>query len=157
MARRGYHILAWDILHGEVYDLLNAKNRSLLRGWVLSRAILAVHLGTPCNSWPRAGDRPGGPPPLRSNVEIWGLPYRRPGDQVSIHIGNVTTRFTASFLFACRHMRVPASIENPATSRLWIAPPILRSLAASNVSVQVTDFCQWGASWMKATMFAACF
>ena len=154
MARRGFQILAWDVKWGPAYDLMMAKNRRLIRGWILSRAILAVHLGTPCKSWSRARDRHGGPPPLRSNDHIWGLPDRRPGDQIAINIGSILARFTVSVLFACRHMHIPGTMENPASSRIWLCPPVKRFLASSGTDFAITDFCQWGTPWLKPTASA---
>ena len=151
VSRLGYQVLEWDILLGPDYDLMKAANRSRVRGWMLSGAICGIHLGTPCKSWSRARDRPGGPPPLRSNVDVWGLSGLRPADQIKVHVGNVLAKFSCSVLFAARHMQVPAGIENPACSRLWLVPPVKRLLACAQVSEVVTDFCQWGADWLKPT------
>ena len=114
MVRLGYRVVEWDVRHGSAYDLLNVRNQRLLRGWVLSGAVAAAHLGTPCTSWSRARDRPGGPPRLRSDEHLWGLPGLVAGDQVAVHTGNVTFRFSGSMLQCCRHMRVPVAVENPA-------------------------------------------
>ena len=54
-------------------------------------------------------------------------------------------------------MRVPATVEHPLTSRLWLAPPLLRFLNAKRTVAVTTHFCQWGERWMKPTRFAGCF
>ena len=105
MERLGLRVLPWDVRFGPSYDLVKRKHQSLLHGWVLSRAVSAVHLRTPCCSWSRARDRPGGPPPIRSNSLIWGLPGLREADQLKVHVGNVLCKFSASLLFAGRHRR----------------------------------------------------
>jgi len=157
MSNLGFQVLQWDIKWGAEYDLLQAKHRSLIRGWILSRLVVALHLGIPCSSWTRARDRPGGPPPLRSDSEIWGLPDLRPGDAVAVHRDNVLAKFSASVLFVCRHLRVPATVENSQTSRLWLAPPIKRFLSCARVSLAVTDFWQPGEKWLKPTKVGGCF
>ena len=42
-------------------------------------------------------------------------------------------------------------IENPATSRLWLAPRIRRLGQLRGVEKVMTDMCQWGSSWRKST------
>ena len=78
MAKRGYHILAWDIRYGEGYDLKSLKNRQLIRGWILGPRIIALHFGTPCNSWSRVRDFGPGPPRFRSDEHVMGLLDFRP-------------------------------------------------------------------------------
>jgi hypothetical protein len=151
MSKLGFQVLEWDILKGPQFDLMVSSNRSRVRGWILSGATAAVHIGTPCKSWSRARDRPGGPPPLRSNSEVWGLPGLSPGDQLKVHVGNTLARFSMSVMFAARFANIACSLENPASSRLWITPPAKRLLTSSRVSDVVSDFCQWGTSWLKPT------
>ncbi len=140
---------------GPQFDLMKAANRSKVRGWILSGEVCAVHLGTPCKSWSRVRDRPGGPPQLRSNECVWGLSGLRPADQIKVHVGNVMARFSCSVLFAARRMGTPACIENPATSRLWLTPAAKRLRSCVRSSETVTDFCQCGASWQQHTRLLA--
>eukprot|EP00959_Pyramimonas_sp_CCMP1952_P394197 8259759-Pyramimonas_sp.AAC.1 len=62
MARKGYHVLAWDIKHGPLFELRDVSRQRLIRGWIQAGLILGVHLGTPCGSWSRARDIQPGPP-----------------------------------------------------------------------------------------------
>jgi hypothetical protein len=151
MAARGYHVLEWDIRHGAAYDLAQPSIQRRLRGWVLSGRVAALHLGTPCSSWSRARDRPGGPPRLRSDEYVLGLPGLREADQIKVSMGNRLAKYSASLLFACRHMRVPATLENPALSRLWMHPGIHRVSHVARASDVVCDLCQFGARWLKPT------
>jgi hypothetical protein len=157
MASRGYHVLRWDLKWGPSYDLFRAKNRSLLRGWILSRLVVALHIGTPCYTWCRVGETLGGLPPLRSDCSVWGLPDLKPGELLSTTRANVLAKFTASILFVCRHMRVPAVATHPEASRLWLCPPIKRFLRCARVSVVSTDLCQWGGPWLRAFSIMGCF
>ena len=157
MARLGYHVLSWDIRWGSRYDLMARANQQLIRGWLLSRVVVAFHVGTPCKSWSRARDRPGGPPRLRSNEELWGLPNLRPADALAIKQGNALAKFSASLLLVALHMRIPAGMENPASSRIWLIPPLKRLAVTRRCSQVVTDFCQWGTDWLKPTRLLGVF
>ena len=58
-------------------DWISNSVQRRIRGWIRSGLIAAVWMGTPCNSFSRARDRPGGPPPLRSDDHPNGLPMLR--------------------------------------------------------------------------------
>ena len=116
--------------------------------------LVGVHQGLPCNSWSRARDQPGGPPPLRSDQHVMGLPdLQRPGDVASVRVGNALMWLGVRFARACRAFGIPWSIENPARSRLWIAPQMSKLSRMRNVVFSVTHYCMWGASWRKPTGF----
>ena len=117
------------------------KGRALILGWIHSRQVCAVHLGTPCQSFSRARDQPGGPPPLRSDALPLGLPDRRPGDQRAIEIGSALMVFSASVMRACARFMIPATMENPGRSRIWLCPPIVRLINRSAFSFSFTEFC----------------
>jgi len=153
VADRGMPTLLWDITLGEEYDLLRVKNRALILGWLKSRQVCAVHLGTPCQSFSRARDIPGGPPPLRSDALPLGLPDRRPGDQRAIVMGNALMVFSATVLRSCARLQIPATMENPGRSRIWLCPPIARLIDRPDFSFNLTEFCMWGMRWRKSTGF----
>jgi hypothetical protein len=155
VSERGLPTLLWDITLGEEYDLMRNRNRLLILGWIQSRQVCAVHLGTPCQSFSRARDQPGGPPPLRSDALPLGLPDRRPGDQRAIEIGNALMVFSASVLRTCARFLIPATMENPGRSRIWLCPPIARLLGRPGFSFNLTEFCMWGMRWRKSTAFLA--
>ena len=111
----------------------------------------AVHLGTPCASFSRARDRPGGPPPLRSNAMVGGLPGLRECDQVKVTVGNLLAAFTISILTVCKRMVIPGTAENPQTSRLWIFPCVANFLQVKGVVSVTADYCQFGMPWRKST------
>ena len=87
-------VLLWDIQYGPEYDLRSLKKRQLIAGWMRAGFICGGHLGTPCNSFTRARDNPPGPPPLRSNAHVLGLPNLAVHDQKKVKDGNLFMRFS---------------------------------------------------------------
>ena len=63
---------------------------------------------------------------------------------------------TASIMSICQAMFVPCVLENPATSMLWKAPPILKCSRASTFSAVVCDQCAFGTPWRKRTRLGGC-
>lgn len=154
MARvTGWPVLLWDICLGEQYDLSRRCNRRRIIEWARCGWLTGFHLGTPCESFSRARDVPPGPPPLRSDQQPMGLPNLRPGDQLKVQLGNMFMRFSACLLHLACVLNIPATLENPERSRLWLCPPISALLRRKVVTFAVTHFCGWGAPWKKATGF----
>ena len=149
----GWPVLLWDISFGTDYDLTIPKNQQLLLGWARSGLICGAHLGTPCNSFSRARDQPGGPPPLRSDLQPLGLQGLRPGDALKVKLGNALLRFSVRFLCVCLLMMIPCTLENPARSRLWICPPMVAFLRRRLVQSVQVEFCAFGTAWRKSTRF----
>ena len=130
------------------------KNQWKILEWICCGAIAAGHLGTPCNSFSRARDQPGGPPPLRSDSKPLGLEGLRPGDEAKVRIGNVLMRFSVRIMLLALMLGLPFTLENPRRSRLWICPPMLALLRRRNVSTVFVDFCMFNKPWKKPTTFA---
>ena len=116
--------------------------------------IAAVWMGTPCSSWSRARDHGPGPPPLRSDQHVLGLPGLSPKCQASVDVGNALMKFTASIMDLCKSVKVPFGVENPHRSRLWLAPAMIK--ASRGCLHTVTDVCQWGQPFRKRTTFISC-
>ena len=149
----GWPVLLWDISFGNEYDLTVPSNQQLLLGWARSGLLCGAHLGTPCNSFSRARDQPGGPPPLRSDHQPLGLPGLRPADALKVKLGNLMLRFSVRFLCVCLQMMIPCTLENPARSRLWICPPMVAFLRRRLVQSVQVEFCAFGTAWRKSTRF----
>ena len=148
-------VLVWDICLGAEYDLRSPAKRHLISNWIKSGWIAGLHLGTPCESFSRARDVPPGPPPLRSNERPMGLDCLRPADQIKVTIGNMFMRFSAFLLSLCLRLGVPATMENPQRSRIWLCPPIAAIIRKRQVSWNITHYCAWGKPFKKATVFLA--
>ena len=149
----GWPVLLWDISYGENYDLTQTLNQQKILSWLISGVIRAGHLGTPCNSFSRARDQPGGPPQLRSDLMPLGLPNLRPGDATKVKIGNILLRFSVKMLRKAKDLFIAFTLENPARSRLWICPPMRSFLRLRGVQEAVVEFCAFGTRWRKSTKF----
>eukprot|EP00959_Pyramimonas_sp_CCMP1952_P165512 3459844-Pyramimonas_sp.AAC.1 len=44
-------------------------------------------------------------------------------------------------------------MENPSTSRIWLAPPVASLVRSAAWTCIGADFCQWGTPWRKRTAF----
>jgi hypothetical protein len=86
-------IIEIDIRWNDELDLTRRHFQQIVRGWLLAGQVTAVWLGTPCSSFSRARDRPGGPPPLRSNAFVLGLPSLSEKDAQKVQLGNKLMRF----------------------------------------------------------------
>lgn len=91
-------VLLWDIDFGENYDLTRLQNQRIILEWMRCGYIRSGHLGTPCNSFSRARDQPGGPPLLRSDEKPLGLANLKVHDAHKVKVGNQLMRFTARVL-----------------------------------------------------------
>ena len=149
----GWVVLLWDITLGPNYDLLNPVNRNRIRDWLRGGKILGFHLGTPCESFSRARDVPPGPPPLRSDSKPLGLEDLKPHDQIKVVTGNLFMRFSSMLLRLALRLQIPATMENPAGSRIWLCPPIAQILRRANVQFVITHYCAWGMPYKKPTGF----
>eukprot|EP00438_Fugacium_kawagutii_P006869 Skav205284 [mRNA] locus=scaffold1690:137803:145924:+ [translate_table: standard] len=149
----GWFVLLWDVMLGPEYDLTTRSNQHMVLNWVRSGLVVGAHLGVPCNSFSRARDQPGGPPPLRSDASPLGLEGLRPGDALKVQTGNCLLRFSVRFMLLCLSLYVSCTLENPAKSRLWICPPMVHFLRRRAVQNVVTEFCAYGTAWRKSTRF----
>ena len=149
----GWYVLLWDITLGEQYDLRSRSKRRMILDWLRGGHIRGGHLGTPGESFSRARDVPPGPPPLRSDQQPMGLYDLKPHDQVKVALGNLFLRFSVLFLTVCGVLGVPATLKNPARSRLWICPPMMALLRKKFCRQFLTHSCGWGKPYKKATLF----
>ena len=149
----GMPVLLWDITYGPEYDLTKPAVQRLVLGWIQNGSVVAGHLGTPCHSFSRARDRPGGPPRLRSDSQPLGLDGLKPWDEAKVRQGNCLMRFTVRVLLLALAMVLPFTLENPARSRLWICPPVVALLRRKFVTCQLVEYCMFGMPWKKSTMF----
>ena len=113
-----------------------------------------VFLAPPCSSWSRArrGPKTGGPPPaLRDSQHILGFPHLAGRDLQCVAAGNRCMRFCARMLRECAKHSIPAGMENPRSSMIWLAMPLRGVIAATWSEDVFVDHCQWGTRWRKPT------
>ena len=141
--------MLWDLSLGPLYDLCDAKNQRLVRGWLLAGAVWGVHMGTPCNTFSRA--RGGMTPSLRSPQFVAGLPnLAAKQQQQQVDVGNKLLSFSIGLL-RIRRMGIAATLENPATSYLFSMVNMLQVTNMRGCSNVVTEFCMYGMPWRKST------
>ena len=149
----GWPVLLWDINFGAMYDLLDSSNQNKIIHWIMSGEVRAGHLGTPCHSFFRARDRPGGPPRLRSDQQPLGLPDLRPGDQLKVTQGNRLMRFSCRVLLLALQLHISFTLENPRNSRLWLCPGVQNIMRRRAIDTVDITFCAFGTAWRKPTKF----
>ena len=74
-------------------------------------------------------------------------------DEHKVYVGNLLARFSCHLCREAKLRKVPWSMENPRSSRLWILPPVLALERMKGVRVAVTDFCMWSGPYRKSTSF----
>ncbi len=150
---RGIPIFEVDVASGDGADLLVRRNQTLVRGWIRCGWVVAVWMGTPCNSFSRARENPNwsNVQPLRSDEHPLGLPGLLPHNQAKVTAGNTLARFSAGVLLLAARCGVPATVENPATSRIWKLPCFVQVARHPAARSWRSDFCQDGTPWRKRT------
>jgi len=151
----------------ESYEILRDKREDIcsyiflknLKSRIANKYVCGVWLGITCASFTLARrgnpDYSGWPPPLRSNDPegIYGLPNLNAKDKERVRLGNRLANRAAVIIRLCRDANVPVFLENPASSRLWIFPPILRLLSSAS-QLETFHQCQYDSPYKKQTQIA---
>ena len=118
----GFPAEAWDVECNPDCNLSCPKVVQGLIRRIKARQFSFVHLGTPCTSWSRARRLDGrGPGPLRDDgAHLWGLSGLSAADARKVVVGNRLLEVSMHLVQACIDAEVPWSLENPASSRLWL-------------------------------------
>ena len=151
--QNSWPVLLWNIQYGAAYDLKLIVNQWKILGWIRASRIRGVHFGTLCNSFSRARDYPPGPPPLRSDEQPLGLSNLETHDARKVRAGNVLMRFLVKVFRLCHLLQVPCTFASPATSRIWICPPVAQLLRAPHVRQVTVESCRFGTPWRKSITF----
>ena len=120
MRGRNFYVIECDIRNK--VDCSSACFKKLIVGAMRNQLIDAIHFGTPCASFSRARERPNGPPPLRSNAHIWGLPHLTGVDADKVFKGNLCAKVTITLARTALRLGIPGSVENPSSSRIFMLP-----------------------------------
>ena len=148
VSKHGYGVVCIDIKHGHTHDLCNVSHQNIILGWIKSKVVAGVWIGTPCNSWSRARhDLDGGGP--RDKDHMYGKPNLSLADAQRVKFGNTTLRFSIKVIRTSDHCGIPTVLENPASSMIWQVSALQR-LKGSPV---LLDYCQFGMRWRKRTRF----
>ena len=135
-------------------DLLDPALRTKINNWISSGCLKLVHFGTPCTTFSRArkaGD--GGPPPLRADDLLQGVPGLDAVDAEKVRLG---TLFLDVTLELCRAISLAGghwSIENPDSSMLWLMPQVIAFIQEFQPQRLLLHMCAYGSKHNKPTAF----
>ncbi|CAK0835229.1 unnamed protein product [Prorocentrum cordatum] len=140
----------WDYIDGAAADLEVPAVIEGFRQRIRQRRLCGLHFGLGCKTWSRARKNDGlGPPPLRSDQHLFGLPALAPADQRTIDSANVIFRNILSLVEKAVAANLFVLIENPASSRLWMTPQLLDLANAYKAKFHRVDYCQYNVPWRK--------
>ncbi|CAE7840606.1 unnamed protein product [Symbiodinium sp. CCMP2592] len=135
----------------ESIDLLDAQVFDWLLLLCRMGAIVFLHLGIPCATFSVARDRPGGPPPLRSQALPLGLYVLKKHHQAQLFEANELL-FRSLLLFdAVVQAGGDASIENPKDSLIWQVPQVQQLKVRLHLYNVDLDQCEYGSPHRKPT------
>lgn len=146
LRKRHAAALDFEINKGPLFDLCNFHVLKVISSWIRDGRVHGVWFGTPCTTWSIACK-----PAARDLVNIWGKPDLPPHRQPSVNLGNATLRATCRLIRLCILHRVPCILENPDTSMMFSAPPVVQLARHSCSSVTRCSMCAFGARWRKHT------
>ena len=139
----------------EAFDILVPGNFERLLAWAQAGNFSGLHLGTPCATYSRARKFDGGPPPLRSNDFLEGLPDLSEKDWAKVLAGTTFLKMSVELAYAVHAAGGFFTLENPASSMLWLTEDV-KQLEAYTGAVQVyMDMCQYGSPHKQPTVFLA--
>ena len=107
-------------------DITNDKQRKVLEMLLNLDCILYVHFAPPCGTASAARDIQPGPPPLRSLLFPMGLPGLNFIQKTRVRLANLLYQWTVDMIFKLDAKHVAWSVENPASSLMWVTDPFTR-------------------------------
>ncbi|CAE7708857.1 AMY1.1 [Symbiodinium sp. CCMP2592] len=150
-AEQGFNVIAYDIDYGSACDLLDSKVEASVRSFISRHNVVLVWFGMPCQSWSRARQWDGGPPPLRDDdLFLYGRTPLSSSDQCKVELGNQLLRFTCHLALLLSKQGTPWVIENPWTSRCWLTKE-MKVLMQSGAELRQVDYCQYRVPWRRST------
>ena len=122
----------FELARGKIFNVCDARVKSLIVEWIRRGKIWALCLGTPCTRWTTANTtgRKGGSADAAGLQCAWA---------------------TVELLRACAACGVVVVIENPWYSRLWSWPPLVRQLKRLGSRAHLVHMCAHGCAWLKPT------
>ena len=153
------HTISLDICRDPSHDLLDDNLFGQLRQWCFSGKIFGFIAGFPCNTVSRARFRPGGPPPLRSRTNIFGLPGLEGKHLVACDRGSELFVRTLDLAYGVTKAGGRVLLENPADPgppfpSFWKSSPFNRMRRSCGWMVVTGDQCMLGGPTRKRTSLA---
>ena len=128
-------------------DLSLPEQCAVLLEWILNRRIDFAWLALPCGTGSRARDIiiPGGPPPLRSEAFVRGLPNLTERDLQRVLTANSIYDNGHVLILALLSVGAKVVVENPSRSWLWSFPEYQQLLQLGLFDVEF-QHCKWNGS-----------
>ena len=82
-----------------------------------------------------------------------GLPGLSDNDRLKVELGNALMIFSFSVLSLCHRLQLPATMENPGRSRIWLTAQCANARRLLRFTEAVCHYCQFGMRWKKETRF----
>ncbi|CAK0801113.1 unnamed protein product, partial [Prorocentrum cordatum] len=140
----GWASEGWDYADDPRADLLDESLIDSLVLRISRKEVAGVHVGLDCKTWSRARKNDGrGPPPLRDDANVHGLPRLAAADAEKVRIANRLLANVLRLLAAAVEAGVPFSLENPRSSRLWLVPELLDRAREAHAEWASVDYCQY--------------
>ena len=121
LRKHGAPALDFEINKGALFDLCNQYVLKVLSSWIVNGQVKGIWFGTPCTTWSIACK-----PAARDLDHIWGRPTLPPHRLPSIELGNKTLHATCRLIRLCITYMVLCILENPDTSMIFKAPPLVQ-------------------------------
>ncbi|CAK0821388.1 unnamed protein product, partial [Prorocentrum cordatum] len=140
----GWASEGWDYADDPRADLLEESFIDSLVLRISRKEVAGVHVGLDCKTRSRARKNDGrGPPPLRDDANLHGLPLLAAADAEKVMIANRLLANVLRLLAAAIEARIPFSLENPRSSRLWLVPELLDMARDAHAEWASVDYCQY--------------
>ena len=146
-----------DIGFGMEHDLTNSANLDRYLAQAKAGVFDGIHAGPPCALWSRVRFLPGGPPPVRSRSEPWGLRNLSKDMQRRVDLSNSMVLAAISLVETVILAGGSGTIEHPADPGQPPYPSIfmLPVMISMESRVQATRWtfsqCMWGCPARKLT------
>ena len=143
-------------------DLTDSRSLEWWTDRVASGQILGVGGGPSCETWSAARLLPGGPTPIRSFQQPWGLPALSGRMHKQLVIGMQLIHFLVQLLLVAAHMGLSGFLEHPAfpvwaedrsPSSIWSLEVIKKMCRLHCFQAATFDQCLWGCRARKPTTF----
>ena len=133
LRQKGFHVLSVDHVGSKGVPILridigNASQRQVLEELLQLDKIVYVHLAPPCGTASAAREIKPGPPPLRSLQFPMGLPGLTFVQNQRVQKANFLYQWTCKVVLSLHARGIAWSIENPASSLMWITEPFVNLL-----------------------------
>ena len=139
-------------------DLNSDIERRWLEDLIEQCRVLYIHFAPPCGTASaarniRLSKKAHGPPPLRSFLHPMGRPGNSPSDAKRVQLANSLYQYTVALVLKLHEQGIQWSIENPASSLMWLTKPfrLLQQRLRGQFHGFVFDTCMYGSRRLKHT------